>query len=209
MPVPALRKDRLVEVKRRLLVRIVNHLEARATGRSRTAPPDVVAEPPVARRGGDDSAGSRLATEVAALSPEVSRAAAAAFTLYFDLINLAEESQRVIALREREREQHPKPYGESVAETIASLKASGVADEKMKTLLDNLRVELVITAHPTEAKRRTTLSKLERIARAIQFIREANPTPREHAEAVNNVRAEITSLWLTDRARTQKPAVTD
>ncbi|HLB47824.1 MAG TPA: phosphoenolpyruvate carboxylase, partial [Anaerolineales bacterium] len=162
-----------------------------------------------ARRGGDDSAGSRLATEVAALSPEVSRAAAAAFTLYFDLINVAEESQRVSALRQRERERHPVPSGESVADTISLLKKLGVTAGQMKALLDDLYIELVLTAHPTEAKRRTLLSKLERIARHVQFLREGNPLPREHDDAVATLRVEITSMWLSDRARTARPAVTD
>ncbi|MEK6574278.1 MAG: phosphoenolpyruvate carboxylase [Chloroflexota bacterium] len=162
-----------------------------------------------ARRGGDDSAGSRLAAEVAVLSPEVSRAAAAAFTLYFDLINVAEESQRVSALRQRERERHPVPSGESVADTISLLKKLGVTAGQMKALLDDLHIELVLTAHPTEAKRRTLLSKLERIARHVQLLREGNPLPREHDDAVATLRAEITSMWLSDRARTARPAVTD
>ncbi len=162
-----------------------------------------------ARRTGDLPAEGRLTAEVAALSPEQARAIASAFTLYFDLINLAEESQRVSALRQRERDQHPTPVGESVGETIGRLKTQGVTPEQIQALLDHLSIELVLTAHPTEAKRRTILSKVERIARALYFIRETSPVPREHAEALADLRAEITALWLTERARTQKPAVTD
>ncbi len=162
-----------------------------------------------ARRAGDDSAGGRLAAAVAALAVDTARAVASAFNLYFDLINLAEESQRVSALRQRERDRHPAPAGESVSETIGILKERGVTFEQMKDLLDNLAIELVLTAHPTEAKRRTLLSKLERVAGLVRVLREGDPLPREHAEAVANLRAEITSLWLTDPARTTRPAVTD
>jgi len=162
-----------------------------------------------ARRGGDPSAALRLPTEVASLSPESSRAIASAFALYFDLINLAEESQRVSALRQRERDRHPEPTGESVAETIAALKQRGLTAEQARALLENLSIELVLTAHPTEAKRRTVLSKLERIARHLHFLRENDPLPREHADSIAALRAEITALWLTDRARTARPAVTD
>lgn len=158
-----------------------------------------------ARRSG--AAGTRLAAEVAALSPETARAIASAFALYFDLINLAEESQRVSALRQREREHHAA--GESVADTIGILKDNGVTSGQMRSLLDDLHIELVLTAHPTEAKRRTLLAKLERIARAVQFVREGSPLPREYDESIAALRAEITSIWLTDRARTARPAVTD
>ena len=68
------------------------------------------------RRAGEDAAADELAAEVAALSREAARAVASAFTLYFDLANLAEETQRVYALREREREQDPAPTSESIRE---------------------------------------------------------------------------------------------
>jgi phosphoenolpyruvate carboxylase len=160
-------------------------------------------------RRGDRAAGQRLATEVAALEPDSARAIASAFTLYFDLINIAEESERITALRKRERDQHPKPTAESVNDTIAQFKARGLTAEQLQTLLDGLQIELVLTAHPTEAKRRTILSKLERIANAVQLVREGNPLPRERETALDDLRAEITALWLTDRSRTERPTVED
>jgi phosphoenolpyruvate carboxylase len=162
-----------------------------------------------ARRSGEASAGDGLAEAVSGLTTESAWAIASAFTLYFDLINLAEESQRVSALRQRERDRHPEPAGESVAETIGRLKQRGVTEAQMKALLEQLHIELVLTAHPTEAKRRTILSKLERISRAVYFLREGSPLPREYDEALAELRTEITGLWLTDRARTARPAVTD
>ena len=160
----------------------------------------------------DQRADTRLATEVAALDPDSARAVASAFTLYFDLINIAEETERIAALRQREYpkgNQFPKPIGESVNETIGRLKERGLTPGQLQTLLDNLQIELVLTAHPTEAKRRTILSKLERIAKAVQLLREGNPLPRERAAAEDDLRAEITALWLTDRSRTARPTVDD
>jgi phosphoenolpyruvate carboxylase len=162
-----------------------------------------------ASRSGDANAGTKLATEVAALTAESARAIASAFSLYFELINIAEESQRVTALNQRERERYPAPTGESLAETIGALKERGVTEAQMTDLLDVLHIELVLTAHPTEAKRRTVLSKLVRISDTVQFIRDANPMPREYKDAVASLHAEIASMWLTDPARTAKPAVTD
>jgi phosphoenolpyruvate carboxylase len=134
---------------------------------------------------------------------------AAAFTLYFDLVNLAEETQRVQSLRSRERERHPAPGTESIAEAIAALKQRGVTAEQMADLLRELRVELVLTAHPTEAKRRTVLSKLQRLTQSLRALQSAELLPRERDAHLEALHAEITALWLTDRARTARPAVTD
>lgn len=161
-----------------------------------------------ARRSGEANAPGALAAEVAALTLDSARGIASAFALYFDLVNLAEEAQRVRALHQRERDAHPLPPGDSVAETIAKLKAHGVTAHQMRELLDRLRIELVLTAHPTEAKRRTILSKIQRISQHLNALN-ADPVPREQAAHLAALRAEITALWLTDRNRTARPAVTD
>ncbi len=63
------------------------------------------------RRGGNVEAGKQLEAEVEALDVDAARAVSAAFTSYFDLVNLAEEYHRVQQLRERETAQYPKPLG--------------------------------------------------------------------------------------------------
>ncbi len=162
-----------------------------------------------ARRADEPHAAERLTAEVAALSPAAARATASAFTVYFDLVNLAEETHRIRALRERARAQHPAPVAESIADAVAQLKARGVTPEAMARLMAALHVELVLTAHPTEAKRRTVLSKLQRIAETIRRLHDPELLPAERDAATDTLRAEITMLWLTDRARTARPAVTD
>ena len=162
-----------------------------------------------ARRAGEAAAAERLTAEVAALSPDAARATASAFTVYFDLVNLAEEAHRIRALRERAREQHPAPIAESIADAVTRLAARGVTKETMAALLDGLSVELVLTAHPTEAKRRTVLSKLQRVAETIRRLHDPELLPSEREAATETLRAEVTALWLTDRARTARPAVTD
>ncbi|HJR02800.1 MAG TPA: phosphoenolpyruvate carboxylase, partial [Methylomirabilota bacterium] len=162
-----------------------------------------------ARRAGEMDAAVRLPLAVADLPVEAARATASAFAVYFDLINLAEEVHRIQALRGRERAQHPAPIGESIGEAIARLAARGVPSERAAEILRGLRVELVLTAHPTEAKRRTVLSKLQRIGEALRHLQDLDLLPRERTELLAGLKAEITALWLTDRARTTRPAVTD
>ncbi len=162
----------------------------------------------LARRRGAPGAEAALVAEVQAHTTATARVMARAFTLYFDLVNLAEEAERVRALRRRERETGPC-YEDSLFDTLARLKQRGFPPEQMAALLRTLHIELVLTAHPTEAKRRTNLSKLGRIHAALQQLQADDVLPRE-AEALRSaIRAEITALWLTDLARTARPAVTD
>src|SRR5215208_745695 len=113
------------------------------------------------RRGGNAQAGKELEAEVEALDINAARAVSAAFTAYFDLVNLAEEYQRVQQLRERESMHSPEPLNESVGDAIASYKKAGVTSDQLQVLLNQLSIELVLTAHPTEARRRTVVSKMQ------------------------------------------------
>ncbi len=162
-----------------------------------------------ARRGKSKGAASHLEKEVAALSIDDARAVASAFATYFDLVNLAEENYRVGLLRQQERENHPQPIRESIGHAIATLKAQGVTPKQMSALLDNLSIELVLTAHPTEARRRTVISKLQRITHLLRELDQGTLMPGEMQQTTDAIYAEITALWLTDRARTTRPAVTD
>ena len=162
-----------------------------------------------AARAGEDGSEPRLAYLINALDIEHARAIAAAFSLYFDLVNLAEEHHRVRALRARQGEKYPVPVHDSIGEAISRLHASGVSRQQMADLLENLHIELVLTAHPTEAKRRTMLSKMRRIAGALAALNNGDLVQPEILKFQASLKAEITSAWLTERARTTRPAVTD
>jgi phosphoenolpyruvate carboxylase len=162
-----------------------------------------------ARRNGDRKAAQRLQKTVSALRLEEARPVAAAFATYFDLVNLAEENHRVRLIRQRIDEQYPEPVSESIGEAIATLKARGVTSEQMAALLDKLSIELVMTAHPTEARRRTVLSNLQRISGLLRRISLEKPSRRERDELLISLHTEISMLWLTERARTAMPAATD
>lgn len=162
-----------------------------------------------ARRSAEPGAAAALTLEVEALTPLQARAVASAFTLYFDLVNLAEEHSRVETLRRREQESYPEPLPESMAEAVSVLKRSGVTPEQMSNLLQVLSIEMVLTAHPTEARRRTLLSKIRRIAAILDSLDHQDLLPGEIEGLHAAIFAEITAIWLTDRARTLRPTVTD
>lgn len=151
----------------------------------------------------------RLETVVAAFTLDDAELAARAFATYFELVNLAEEQNRVRVLRQRERAAHPQPLQESIPGALTQLRQLGVDAYEMGKLLDKLHVELVFTAHPTQAKRRTVLSKLRRISGALTELHERDLLPAERDGLLTHIRAEITSLWLTNRMRTAVITVTD
>ncbi len=95
---------------------------------------------------------------VGALTPDAAHEVAHAFSLFFQLVNLCEERARVRHLLAR-----PDPP-QSIRRTFEELRARGVTTAALQRCLDRLDIEPVLTAHPTEAKRRTTLKHLLRLA---------------------------------------------
>ena len=72
-----------------------------------------------------------------------------------------------------------------------------------------LHVEPVLTAHPTEATRRTVLAAHQRIARRLRALDDPWLTPLRRERVVAGLHAEITALWQTDPVRTTRPRVVD
>src|SRR5512144_3052699 len=134
-----------------------------------------------AHRAGDEAAGERLLRRIESLPLPESRGVVKAFATYFQLVNLAEEQERVRVLRRREREAHASSGAatETIASAVRELRESGRSPDEVQALLDRLLVMPVFTAHPTEAKRRTILTKLSRIAEVLRTLDLERPTPEE------------------------------
>jgi len=131
---------------------------------------------------------------------------ALAFTTYFELINIAEENHRIRVLKNRYETSRKtkKPVKESIKKALLDIKKSPVKS-KIESLMEHLHIELVFTAHPTEAKRRTILSKLVRIAHLLE-----DQVPGDYSEKlIRELRKEIAALWLTTRNRNRKLEVID
>lgn len=156
-----------------------------------------------------EAAGRELAQTVALLPVDRAGEVAGAFALYFDLVNVAEDNQRLERLRREAMEKAPLPVHDSIEEAIRYLKAQGVSPEQMAEVLSSLQVELVLTAHPTEARRRTILSKIQRVAGILEALGQPRLLPEDQETLLAELHFEISALWLTDRARTSQPAVTD
>ncbi len=120
-----------------------------------------------------------------------------AFSLFFHLVNLCEERERIRRLAAYERYEAAAPM--SLRRTFNELQRQHVSFAALKRLLESMRIEPVLTAHPTEAKRRSVLNHILRISQTIESF------PSE-ADAAFSAQVDpwIEALWLTDEVR-QRP----
>jgi phosphoenolpyruvate carboxylase len=160
-----------------------------------------------ARRRGLPGADEDLKRFVASTSWEDAKTIAWAYGVFLDLANVAEENHRIRVLRERERESYPRPRPESIREAIRFLKAGGKDARDIDKLLRRLRIELVFTAHPTEAKRRTIRGVLRRMRRSLRRQMDADTLPGEREMLRRQMLSDLTVLWQTDILRPERPTV--
>jgi phosphoenolpyruvate carboxylase len=119
-----------------------------------------------------------------------------AFGLYFQLANVAEQQHRIRRRRSYAAEERVLP--ESLDESFSRVPAGEVAGR--------ISLQLVLTAHPTEAARRTVLASHLRIA---ALLAELDDTPYRREAIERELAAEITALWQTDEVRSHRPRVVD
>jgi phosphoenolpyruvate carboxylase len=132
-----------------------------------------------------------------------------AFSIYFELTNLAETNHRKRRRRAGKLYSGQPPLPGSFRGTLLRMRASGMTGQQALEALRKVKVQPVFTAHPTEVARRTVLQKRRRIARHLESIDQL-PLPEADALALESaILTEITALWETDEVRVQKPLVTD
>ncbi|MFN3168073.1 MAG: phosphoenolpyruvate carboxylase [Phycisphaeraceae bacterium] len=160
-----------------------------------------------ARRDGDDEADTKLRQRIASLTEHQLGELMRALACFFDLANLAEDRHRVRVLRQREQDQWPEPRDQSLGSAITQLAAQGVSADQMQRMLDTLDVDLVFTAHPTEAKRRTIRLTLRRLRADLIQLDRPDMLHREREDLARRIRADLDALWETDTLRPSKPTV--
>ncbi|MFC6835564.1 phosphoenolpyruvate carboxylase [Halomarina ordinaria] len=154
------------------------------------------------RRGRTDSRDAlrdRLSTADAGTANAVARA----FTTYFELVNLAEERQRVRAIRTGEDEGTLSDGLEAAAEDLAE------TPDLVPGILEDVFIEPTFTAHPTEARRKTVKAKLWDVARHLERLDECNLTTGERQRVHRSLHAAVTSLWQTAQVRDRRPTPAD
>jgi phosphoenolpyruvate carboxylase len=137
-----------------------------------------------------------LAAAVAELPIERQASVLRAFALYFQLANVAEQQHRIRRRRAYAAEERVVP--ESLDDSFARIPAGEVPGR--------VSLRLVLTAHPTEAARRTVLASHLRIA---ALLAELDDAPHRRDAIEGELAAEITALWQTDEVRSHRPRVVD
>jgi phosphoenolpyruvate carboxylase len=163
---------------------------------------------------------SRVVEIVAALDLDRAELVARAFTVYFQLVNLAEEHYRARILRERSRGGGSggepgsgpppplEPVRESMAEAVAVVRGEA-GEGTLGALLERLEVRPVLTAHPTEARRRAVVDALRRISVLVERLDDPRLSVSEEAGARRRLLEEVTTLWRTAQLRRQRPTALD
>jgi phosphoenolpyruvate carboxylase len=158
-------------------------------------------------RRGDTGASRALGEVISQLDVDTQAIVLRAFTVYFHLANIAEQHHRVRRRREVERE--GGTLRESLDEALELLDREGVGAREVTAAAERVSVELVLTAHPTEALPRTILEKHRRIGQLLEELDDPRLTPAERTAHEEELAEEITILWQTDEVRSQRPRVVD
>jgi phosphoenolpyruvate carboxylase len=132
-----------------------------------------------------------------------------AFSIYFELTNLAETNHRKRRRRAAELLVGRPPQPGTLRGTLLRLFDRQLTANEALESLRKIKVIPVFTAHPTEVARRTVLFKRGRIATALEKLDQLPLTHSEASEQAEAIAAEITALWQTDEVRRRKPTVRD
>jgi phosphoenolpyruvate carboxylase len=131
------------------------------------------------------------------------------FVSYFDLINIAEQNHRLRRRAVSESEHRDWKPTDALPAVLEKLLQKGAREDEILSVLNNLDIEVVFTAHPTEITRRTVLLKQLEIARYL-FRRDHPPLGiREQRSIDNSIKGVVESLWLADHVIHFKPDVMD
>lgn len=133
-----------------------------------------------------------------------------AYTAFFHLVNQAEQQEIIRINRQRAQQstpEHPRP--ESIDEAILALKQQGRTLEDVRALLEKLDIQPTLTAHPTEARRRSILYKQQYIAQLLSRQRRCQLTPDEQESLLEDLHNQIALLLGTAEVREERPTVYD
>ncbi|HEY5195835.1 MAG TPA: phosphoenolpyruvate carboxylase [Solirubrobacteraceae bacterium] len=160
-------------------------------------------------RSGDTEAADTLAELVAGMSLDELEVLIRALTCWFALGNLAEDNERIRRQRAHEARDAPAPRRGSPREAVGRLAQRGTGAAELEQLLARAEVRLVMTAHPTEARRRTTVEKLARVFAVLRQLDERHSLPGDLDSARAQLAAAVQELWTSDEIRAVSPTVLD
>ena len=143
------------------------------------------------------------------LQPVVISQVVRAFTLYFNLVNIAEEDY-LHRLRRNSVQQHGHAtWVGSFQHTLEEFKDQGISVEQLQALCDRLLYKPVFTAHPTESRRRTIMDHQREVFTIIDQLTDPRLSQFDRDDLIDALQLQIETLWLTNEVRASKPTVID
>ncbi|SER49712.1 Phosphoenolpyruvate carboxylase, type 1 [Gracilibacillus ureilyticus] len=154
----------------------------------------------------DDDAQKQIKQTMKELNPDVRQNVIRAFAIHLHLLNIAEQNYRTRRRREYQAQDADIIQPGSLEAGVKQLVDNNVTPEQVTELLEKLSLELIMTAHPTEATRRTILQIHKRIANLLTSWDYA-VTRYSKKMIKERIANEITILWQTQEIRQNKPSV--
>lgn len=155
-------------------------------------------------RSGDEKARQQLLDTLATISDDQIIPVARAFSQFLNLTNIAEQYQ-TISRRHFDLEASSR----SLEALFKNLKTQHIAKEKVIETVENLLIELVLTAHPTEVTRRSLVHKHVEINRCLSRLEHDDLTKAETGKLKRRLMQLIALAWHTNEIRTQRPTPVD
>ena len=131
-----------------------------------------------------------------------------AFTHFLNFANIAEQYHVVRRRRQSEFDdtaESPNP----LVPLFEKFKQQEISAEMLYQQICELKIELVLTAHPTEVSRRTLIQKYDGINAALSKFDQQKLTPRERQAVLADLKQLISSAWQTDEIRQHRPTPID
>ncbi len=171
------------------------------------------------RRQGGSSETSDLMARLSKLETKEMVILARAFALFLNLANIAEQHHQVrqrrllaaspVICEPEGSEETNTDCGSFLEAEFDKLIASGISAETLLEHVNNLSIELVLTAHPTEIVRRSVSSKFLRISNLLAQLDKADISRVERSQIELALHRAIAEVWATDEIRRKRPTPVD
>ncbi|ACF42978.1 phosphoenolpyruvate carboxylase [Pelodictyon phaeoclathratiforme] len=132
-----------------------------------------------------------------------------AFSIFFQLLNMAEENSAAQNRRMLEAEQGLAHLTGLWGRTLLRFRERGITEKEIGNLLPEVSIDAVLTAHPTEAKRKTVLEQHRQLYLLLVQRENQMWTPLEKLDIRNEIKVVIERLWRTGEILFEKPEVSD
>jgi phosphoenolpyruvate carboxylase len=209
MELPDLPGDKELRARVKLLGRLLGQvLRDQAGGRVLTAVEALRKGYIRLQKQDDPRTRARLARLIKGLDPDILTHVVRAFSVYFSLVNIAQEEHEHRTRRRQARSGEPLWTG-SFDDTLRGIHEQGISAPALQSLLDRLAYIPVFTAHPTESKRRTIMQAQRRIFVTSEELDNPRLGKAERAEIIQRLQDLIQVLWKTDEVRVHRPQVGD